>query len=114
MPGVGCSGDGEPGQVWQQALVLTSAEDGWPVLSLASRGLCPPPPPPPPRHYLQSTPVSTAVTSDVTETSFVTYRDIRDIQAEDNFGDICDVNVSPLITIDLLVNNNGSLVTVFS
>ena len=100
MPGVGCSGDGEPGQVWQQALVLTSAEDGWPVLSLASRGLCPPPPPPPPsRHYLQSTPVSTAVTSDVTETSFVTYRDNRDIQAEDNFGDICDVNVSPLISL---------------
>ena len=100
MPGVGCSGDGEPGQVWQQALVLTSAEDGWPVLSLASRGLCPrPPPPPPPRHYLQSTPVSTAVTSDVTETSFVTHRDIRDIQAEDNFGDICDVNVSPLISL---------------
>ena len=114
MPGVGCSGDGEPGQVWQQALALTSAEDGWPVLSLASRGLCPPPPPPPPRHYLQSTPVSTAVTSDVTETSFVTHRDIRDIQAEDNFGDICDVNVSPLIIIDLFVNNNGSLVTVFS
>ena len=106
MPGVGC----EPGQVWQQALVLTSAEDGWPVLSLASRGLCPPPPPPPPRHYLQSTPVSTAVTSDVTETSFVTYRDNRDIQPEDNFGDICDVNVSPLI-IDLFVNYNGSLVT---
>ena len=103
MPGVGC----EPGQVWQQALVLTSAEDGWPVLSLASRGLCPPPPP---RHYLQSTPVSTAVTSDVTETSFVTYRDNRDIQPEDNFGDICDVNVSPLI-IDLFVNYNGSLVT---
>ena len=93
--GVGC----EPGQVWQQALALTSAEDGWPVLSLASRGLCPPPPPPPPRHYLQSTPVSTAVTSDVTETSFVTHRDIRDIQAEDNFGDICDVNVSPLISL---------------
>ena len=97
-----------------RALALTSAEDGWPVLSLASRGLCPPPPPPPPRHYLQSTPVSTAVTSDVTETSFVTYRDIRDIQPEDNFGDICDVNVSPLIIFDLFVNNNGSLVTVFS